>query len=266
MSGPLNIAVRAARAAGDVIIRSMDRADGISVSAKRQNDFVTNVDRQAEATILEILKASFPDHGYLGEETGQTAPDSPYQWVIDPLDGTTNFIHGFPQFAVSIALLVNGKPEVGVVYDPMRQELFTAAKGSGARLDDRKIRVSNTRELRYSLIGTGVPYSDFEYLDDYLKMMRSVITQSSGIRRPGAAALDLAWLAAGRIDAFWELQLKPWDIAAGALLVTEAGGVVSDVNGAPLDILNRGHIVAGNPKTFSGLMKAVGPYVPQALR
>jgi myo-inositol-1(or 4)-monophosphatase len=244
----------------------MDRADGISVSAKRQNDFVTNVDRQAEATILEILKASFPDHGYLGEETGQTAPDSIYQWVIDPLDGTTNFIHGFPQFAVSIALLINGKPEVGVIYDPMRQELFTASKGSGARLDDRKIRVSNTRELQYALVGTGVPYSNFEYLDDYLRMMRSVVTQCSGIRRPGAASLDLAWLAAGRIDAFWELQLKPRDFAAGALMVTEAGGVISDINGSPLDILNRGNIIAGNPKTCSGLMKAVGPYVPQELR
>lgn len=266
MRAQLNIAVSAARAAGDLIVRHMMRGGTTKVARKGVNDFVTQVDGAAEQVIVDTILQAYPDHAILGEEHGSSGnPDSDYQWIIDPLDGTTNFIHDNPQFAVSIALAVNGQLEVGVIYDPLRQELFTAVRGGGAQLDGKRIRVTQARDLEQGLVGTGIPFSNFEHLDAYMAMLKKVVKNTAGVRRPGSAALDLAWLAAGRLDAFWELGLKPWDIAAGALMIKEAGGMVADISGASLD-LKRGHIVAGNARTLAALMKMIGPHVPSELR
>jgi myo-inositol-1(or 4)-monophosphatase len=242
----LTIAVRAARRAGEVITRSLERVDTLSVDAKGPADFVTEVDRRAERAIMEIIHRSYPQHGFLAEESGSHGGDD-FLWIIDPLDGTTNFLHGFPVFSVSIALAVRGRLEVGVVYDPMRQELFTAVNGRGAALDDRRIRVSRRQHLRDALLGTGFPYRDMEHLDDFLGMFRALLPRTAGIRRPGSAALDLAYVACGRLDGFWEIGLKPWDMAAGALLVQEAGGLVQDFSGGG-DYLETGDVVASNSR------------------
>ncbi|MDY0065212.1 MAG: inositol monophosphatase family protein [Steroidobacteraceae bacterium] len=263
----LNIAIRAARRAGEVIIRGMNRLHRIDVRSKGQNDFVTEIDTQAEFAIIEIIRRHYPDHGVLAEESGQShgSQDSEYLWVIDPLDGTTNFVHGFPQFAVSIGVQRRGRTEHGVVYDPLRQELFTASRGEGAQLDGRRIRVSAHSGLEGALIGTGFPYrANLQYLDSYMAMLRVVMQATAGIRRPGAAALDLAYVAAGRLDAFWEFGLAPWDTAAGALLITEAGGMVGTLSGA--EYRQQGHILAGTPKVYAALLEAVAPHVPEALR
>ncbi|HLS82219.1 MAG TPA: inositol monophosphatase family protein [Steroidobacter sp.] len=263
----LNIAIRAARRAGEVIIRGMNRLHRIDVRSKGQNDFVTEIDTQAEFAIIEIIRRHHPDHGVLAEESGQShgSQDSEYLWVIDPLDGTTNFVHGFPQFAVSIGVQRRGRTEHGVVYDPLRQELFTASRGEGAQLDGRRIRVSAHSGLEGALIGTGFPYrANLQYLDSYMAMLRVVMQATAGIRRPGAAALDLAYVAAGRLDAFWEFGLAPWDTAAGALLITEAGGMVGTLSGA--EYRQQGHILAGTPKVYAALLEAVAPHVPEALR
>lgn len=266
MRPQLNIAVRAARAAGDLMVRHMARGETTKVASKGGNDFVTQVDRAAEQVIVDHIIQAYPDHAILGEEYGKSGNiGSDFEWIIDPLDGTTNFIHGNPQFAVSIAMRYRGNLEIGVVYDPLRQELFTAERGQGALLDGKRIRVTQARDLSQGLVGTGIPFSNFEYLDAYMAMLKKVAQNTAGIRRPGSAALDLAWLAAGRIDAFWELSLKPWDIAAGALLIKEAGGMVADISGASLD-LERGHVVAGNARTLAALMKMIGPLVPSELR
>jgi myo-inositol-1(or 4)-monophosphatase len=260
----LNIAVRAARRAADVIIRSLNRLDSLEVASKGRNDFVTDVDRAAEQEIIAIIQRSYPDHAILAEESGASGQHET-EWIIDPLDGTTNFMHGFPQFAISIACRHRGRLEVGVVYDPMRQELFTASRGEGARLDDRRIRVSGQRTLEGALIGTGFPYRAHDgYLDAYLGMLRVVMEQAAGVRRPGSASLDLAYVAAGRCDGFWELGLAPWDTAAGTLLIQEAGGMVGTLLGQPYD--QSGHIVAGNPKVFTALVAAIAPHVPADLR
>ena len=252
----VNIAVRAARAAGDIIVRNMDRLDRIKVVTKQNNDFVSNVDHLAEQAIISTIKQAYPDHGILAEESGKQAENSEFQWIIDPLDGTTNYLHGFPQFAVSIALKHKDRLEVGVIYDPLSQELFTASRGNGATLNDRKIRVTNHKGLQNALLGTGFPYYDQSYLDTYLETMRELMQRTSGIRRPGSAALDLAWLAAGRIDGFWEFNLKAWDIAAGALIVREAGGIVSDFENKG-NYLESGDIIAASPKVFPEMLRII---------
>jgi len=256
MQPMLNIAVRAARAAGDIIVRNMDRLDRIKVVTKQNNDFVSNVDHMAEQTIIATLKQAYPEHGILAEESGTQSESSEFQWIIDPLDGTTNYLHGFPQFAVSIALKHKSRLEVGVIYDPVSQELFTAIRGDGAKLNDKKIRVTNQKGLSNALLGTGFPYYDQSYLDTYLETMKALMQKTAGIRRPGSAALDLAWLAAGRIDGFWEFNLKAWDIAAGALIVREAGGIVSDFHNKD-GYLQSGDIIAAAPKVFPEMLKII---------
>jgi myo-inositol-1(or 4)-monophosphatase len=258
----LNIGVRAARRAGEIIIRNINRLDSIKISSKGRNDFVSEVDRQAEADIIATIRRSYPDHAFLAEESGQQG-DSEFVWIIDPLDGTTNFLHGFPVFAVSIALAQRGRLEQAVVYDPMRQELFTASRGEGAQLDGRRIRVSGQRNLDSALIGTGFPFrGKASWLETYLPMLRAVIASTAGVRRPGAASLDLAYVAAGRLDGFWELGLKPWDMAAGGLLIQEAGGHVSDLSGGG-DYLERGDILAGNGRIHLALSQLIGPLLPE---
>src|SRR5512145_478325 len=260
----LNIAVRAARRAGDLIVRNVDRVPSLGVRSKSRNDFVTEIDQLAERDIIETIRRTHPDHGFLGEESGRSGGDE-FIWIIDPLDGTTNFLHGFPTFAVSLACEYKGRLEHAVVFDVMRQELFTASRGDGAQLDGRKIRVSKQATLEGSLIATGFPYrADSPWLDEYLAMLRTVMTQTAGLRRPGAAAIDLAYVAAGRVDGFWEMGLKPWDTAAGTLLITEAGGRVGTLTGE--DYAHGGHIVGGTPKVFAALVAAIAPHVTDALR
>ena len=249
----LNIAVKAARRAGAVINRASRDLDGVTVTRKRHNDFVTEVDQAAEAAIIEVLRKAYPDHAILAEESGADG-SSEYQWVIDPLDGTTNFIHGFPQYAVSIALRHRGVLEQAVVYDPGRNELFTATRGRGAFVNDRRIRVSKRTKLADALIGTGFPFRDLGHLDEYMAAFKVVTRETAGVRRAGAAALDLAYVAAGRLDGFWEIGLSAWDMAAGALLILEAGGLVTDFDGEP-NYLDRGNIVCGAPKVFVPLLQ-----------
>jgi myo-inositol-1(or 4)-monophosphatase len=251
----LNIAVKAARRAGSVINRAARDLEGVTVTRKRQNDFVTEVDHEAEAAIIEVLRRAYPGHAILAEESGAHGT-SEYEWIIDPLDGTTNFIHGFPQYAVSIALRHRGVLEQAVVYDPGRNELFTATRGRGAFLNDRRIRVSKRAKLAEALIGTGFPFRDLQHLDEYMAAFKLVTRETAGIRRAGAAALDLAYVAAGRLDGFWEIGLAAWDMAAGALLILEAGGLVSDFDGES-NYLDRGSIVCGAPKVFVPLLHAV---------
>jgi myo-inositol-1(or 4)-monophosphatase len=254
----LNTAVKAARKAGSIISRASFDLDKLTVRSKHQNDFVSEVDHAAEEAIISVLREAYPRHGFLAEESGARDADAEYVWVIDPLDGTTNFLHGFPQYCVSIGLLHKGVQQQAVVYDPNRNELFTASKGVGAYLNDRRIRVSRTDKLEDALMGTGFPYREVSHLDEYLRMFRNMTLACSGIRRPGAAALDLAWVAAGRIDGFWEVGLSPWDMAAGALLVREAGGLVGDLAGEE-GYLDNGRIVASNGKLFAAILKILQP-------
>lgn len=260
----LNIAVRAARRAGDLIVKSLSRLDSIQVASKGRNDFVSEIDRAAEAEILGTIRRAHPDHAFLAEESGKSG-DSEFVWIVDPLDGTTNFLHGFPQFAVSIALQHRGRMSQGVIYDPMRQELFTASRGEGAQLEGRRIRVSKQPGLEGALIGTGFPYrANAQWLESYLSMMKSIMTSAAGLRRPGAASLDLAYVAAGRLDGFWEIGLSPWDTAAGTLLIQEAGGHVGTLIGE--EYRQGGNLIVGNPKVFAALVEAFAPYVPDELR
>lgn len=269
MHPALNIAVKAARRAGQVINRASNDLDLIKVSTKQPKDFVTEVDKAAEAAIIEILREAYPDYRILAEESGQSAgrdgQDSEYQWIIDPLDGTTNFIHGMPQYAVSIALAKSGIVEQAVVFDPNRNELFTASKGSGAFLNERRIRVSKRLKLQDSLLGTGFPYRTLDQIDTYLAIFKELAQRTAGMRRPGAASLDLAYVACGRYDGFWEFGLAPWDMAAGALLVAEAGGLVSDMRGDGT-YLETGNIIAGTPKVFSPLLKLIEEKLPASIR
>ena len=260
MHPTVNIAVRAARAAGNIIVRNMDRIDRLTIATKRSNDFVSEVDHQAETAIIEVLKQSYPDHGIYAEESGLHDDSSEYQWIIDPLDGTTNFLHGFPQFSVSIALKHRTRLEAAVIYDPVTQELFTAARGEGAQLNEKRIRVSGHTGLKGALLSTGFPYTDQSYLDTYLETMKALMAPAAGIRRPGSAALDMAWLAAGRTDGFWEFNLNAWDIAAGALIVREAGGIVTDFYGSD-GYLESGDIIAASPKVFPEMLKIIEPCV-----
>jgi myo-inositol-1(or 4)-monophosphatase len=264
MNPTLNIAVRAARSAGNVIIRNLGKLDTLAIHTKDRNDFVTEVDRQAEQEIIYILRKAFPAHGILAEESGLQEGDE-YQWIIDPLDGTTNFLHGFPQFAVSIAMRHKGRLEHGVIYDPLRQEIFSASRGDGAMLNDQRIRVTKRKTLEGSLLGTGFPFKSQQHLEVYLEMFRALFPQTAGVRRAGSAALDLAYVAAGRLDGFWEIGLSIWDMAAGVLLIQEAGGLSGDFSGGH-DHLESGNIVAGNPKLFAEILKTIRPYVPKELR
>jgi myo-inositol-1(or 4)-monophosphatase len=249
----LNTAVKAARKAGSIITRASFDVDKLTIRAKQKNDFVSEVDHAAEDAIISVLRDAYPDHGFLGEESGYKDKDAEYLWIIDPLDGTTNFLHGFPQFCVSIGLLHKGTPSQAVVFDPNRNELFTASRGVGAYLNDRRIRVSKTDKIEDALMGTGFPFREIVNLDDYVRMLKSVMKTCAGVRRPGAAALDLAWVACGRIDGFWEMGLSPWDMAAGALLIREAGGLVSDFDGED-KYLDSGRIVAANGKLFGAFL------------
>ena len=261
MHATLNIAVKAARRAATVINRASTQLDLLTVQSKSPNDFVTEVDRAAEQAIIEVLRDAFPGHGILAEESGESGPESEFTWIIDPLDGTTNFIHGFPQYAVSIAQTKNGVLEHAVVFDPNSNELFTASRGSGAFLNDRRIRVSRRTRLNEALIGTGFPFRQFDNVDAYLAMFKELTQKTAGIRRPGAAALDLAYVAAGRLDGFWEMGLSPWDMAAGVLLIQEAGGLVSDLSGEG-NHLTTGNVVAGTPKIFGQLLPIIQSYRP----
>ncbi|KAB2927219.1 MAG: inositol monophosphatase [Dechloromonas sp.] len=267
MHPALNIAIKAARRAGQIINRASNDLDLLKVSAKRPNDFVTEVDKAAEAAIIETLLEAYPTYGILAEESGQQAGkgDEEYQWIIDPLDGTTNFIHGLPQYAISIALAKGNSIEQAVVFDPNRNELFTASKGAGAFLNERRIRVSRRTKLQESLIGTGFPYRMFEHVDLYLAIFKELAQKTAGQRRPGAASLDLAYVACGRYDGFWEFGLSPWDVAAGALLISEAGGLISDLRGEA-NYLDTGNVVAGTPKVFAPLLKLIEEKLPESMR
>ena len=250
----LNTAVKAARKAAAIITRASYDVDKLTIRSKQKNDFVSEVDHAAEEAIIGVLRDAYPDHGFLAEESGESEPEREFVWVIDPLDGTTNFLHGVPQYCVSIALLQKGVAQQAVVFDPNRNELFTATKGVGAYLNDRRIRVSRLDKLDDALVGTGFPFREYVNVDEYLRMLKNVMGNTAGVRRPGAAALDLAWVGAGRMDAFWEIGLSPWDMAAGALIVREAGGLVADLAGNE-GYMESGRIVASNGKIFAAFLK-----------
>lgn len=262
----LTIAVKAARRAGNIITQASKNLDLLTVSKKSHSDFVSEVDGAAEEAIIKVLLSAYPDHSILAEESGHqgNTSKSDYQWIIDPLDGTTNFLHGFPKYSVSIALKHKGVLTQAVVYDPNLNELFTATRGAGAYLNNQRLRVSKRTRLADCLIGTGLPFRDLTHMDAYLAMLVDLIPRTVGIRRPGSAALDLAYVAAGRYDGFWEIGLAPWDMAAACLLITEAGGLVGDLEGNSTQ-LESGQIVAGNPKIFSQLLQVIAPHLTPEL-
>jgi len=257
----INVAVKAARAAGAIINRAALDVESVRVSQKQVNDFVTEVDQASEKTIIETLLTAYPGHAIWAEESGKAhgAQDSDYVWIIDPLDGTTNFIHGLPIYCVSIALAVKGKIEQAVVYDPTRNDLFTATKGRGAYMNNRRIRVAKRTRLQECLISTGFPYRFDDNIQHYLSMLGDILPRTAGIRRPGAAALDLAYVAAGFTDGFFELGLQPWDVAAGALLITEAGGLVGNLSG-DANFLEQRECLAANPRIYGQLVGLLGRY------
>jgi len=258
MQATLNIAIEAAREAGKIIFRNMSRVHSLNIKTKEKNDFVSEVDLQAEQEIINVIHRVYPQHGILAEETGSrfSGKDDEYQWIIDPLDGTTNFLHGFPHYSVSIALKHKDRLEAAVIYDPFKDELFSAGRGNGASLNDRKIRVSKLPSLEGALLATGFPYKENQNIDTYLSSLKDIMLQTSGIRRAGSAALDLAYVAAGRVDGFWEYGLNTWDIAAGCLIVQEAGGLVSDTEGGHT-FLESGNVVAANTKIFRQILQSL---------
>ena len=260
----LNIAVKAARRAGNIIVRASRNLDIVAVQEKAANDFVTEVDREAEQAIIRTLREAYPGHSILAEESGASG-ESEHQWIIDPLDGTTNFLHGYPQYSVAIALRHRGVVTQAVIYDPTRNDLFTATRGRGAFMNDQRMRVSKRSTLKASLLGTGFPFRQLEHLDTYLAILRDMMKGAAGVRREGSAALDLAYVAAGRLDGFWEFGLSPWDMAAGALLISEAGGLVGDLTGENR-YLETGNIVCGNPRIFVELLQAISPHLTPALK
>ena len=261
----INIAIEAARSAGNIIIRASNRLDTVKIAEKKPNDFVTEIDQRAEQEIISIIKKAYPTHAIIGEESGESSGDD-YQWIIDPIDGTRNFIHGFPHFAVSIAVAYKNKIEYGVIYDPTRQELFTACRGKGALLNDRRIRVGNRKQLRDCLLGTGFAYRHHDAENQVpINIMQSMIPTTGDIRRAGAATLDLAYVACGRLDGFWEFGLKIWDMAAGILLVKEAGGMVCDPEGGE-DYLKSGNVVAANPAIMRQFLKTIRPQLEMGSR
>ncbi len=263
MDPMLSVALKAARKAAEIIERAFERVDLISVEEKGQNDYVSEVDTKAEKEIIYNLSKAYPDHAFIGEETGHSGKqDSEYQWIIDPLDGTTNFINGIPHFAVSVACTRRGKLEHAIVIDVMLREEFTATRGKGAMVNDRRLRVNKRKSLDGCVIGTGIPFNGFamQNIDGYLSCVKEIAGQTAGIRRQGSAALDLAYVAAGRFDGFWEMNLKQWDIAAGLLLVKEAGGLLSDFQGGNT-FLETGHVVCASPKVFKPLLSIVGKHM-----
>jgi len=263
MQPMLNTAIRAARSAARVMMMYIDRLDSVTIDSKGRNDFVSEVDRLAEQEIIKTLLKAYPDHTIFAEESGEQ-PGNDYHWIIDPLDGTTNFLHAFPHFCISIALKHKGVLQQAVVYDPVREELFAASKGAGAFLNDKRMRVTSLAGLNGALLGTGFPFKVQQHIDDYLATFKALFMQASDIRRPGSAALDLAYVAAGRLDGFWELNLSPWDIAAGILLIQEAGGMVSDFNGGK-NYFASGNVVAANPKVHTDMLKTMKPHLPPQL-
>jgi myo-inositol-1(or 4)-monophosphatase len=260
----LNTAVKAARRAGNIITRATRNLDVVAVREKAVNDFVCEVDRDAEHAIISTLREAYPGHAILAEESGASG-SSEFTWIIDPLDGTTNFLHGFPQYCISIALEHRGIVTQAVVYDPAKNDLFTASRGRGAFLNDTRIRVSKRLHLKSSLVGTGFPYGGMVHLEPYLGMLRDVMKGSSAVRRAGSAVLDLAYVASGRLDAFWQIGLARWDMAAGSLLVTEAGGLVGDLEGNE-GYMETGSIVAGNPKAFGEMVRLIAPHLTPTLK
>ncbi|MBL4638468.1 MAG: inositol-1-monophosphatase [Gammaproteobacteria bacterium] len=260
----LNIAIRAARSAGNVIIRSIQHVEHLDVTTKGRNDFVSDVDRLAEREIINAITKAYPDHAIMAEESGNSG-DSDTVWIIDPLDGTTNFLHGFPHYCVSIAVMVRGKIEHGVVYDPLREELFTASRGDGAQLNDRRLRVAKRKELANSLLATGFPFKNPQHLPAFLATFTSLFNQVADVRRTGSAALDLAYVAAGRLDGYWEIGLEKWDLAAGALLIEEAGGVISDFVGGD-NYINSGNVVVGNLHVQKQMLDGITPHLTDELK
>lgn len=263
MEPMLTVALNAARKAGEILVQSFERVDRIEIEEKGRNDYVSSVDRKVESELFYHLKKAYPEHRFTGEESGSFGPeDAEYEWIIDPLDGTTNFLHSIPHFAISIACLYKGQLQHALVIDPIKREEFAASKGRGATLNERRIRVSPRVGLDGALIGTGIPFNGFalEHIDEFSNCMKDVASKTAGIRRPGSAALDLAYVAAGRFDGFWEMNLKPWDIAGGMLLVKEAGGMMSDFRGGN-EMLNSGNIVCASPKVFKPLLQIVGKHL-----
>ena len=260
----LTIAVKAARRAGSIINRASRNLDIVAVREKAANDFVSDVDREAERAVISTLREAYPQHAILAEESGASG-SSEYCWIIDPLDGTTNYLHGFPHYAVSIALEHRGIVTQAVIYDPARNDLFTATRGRGAFLNEQRIRVSKRDRLKASLIGTGFPFKQLAHIEPYLGMLRDMMKNTAGVRRAGSATLDLAYVAAGRLDGFWELGLSPWDMAAGSLLITEAGGLVGDLEGNE-GWMASGYIVGGAPKVFGEILQLIAPHLTPALR
>ena len=260
MHPALTIAKRAALSASRILLRHFDNLERLSVTAKQRNDFVSEADVQAEQEIIQTLRKTYPNHGILAEESGEQHGHDDYQWVIDPLDGTTNFLHGIPHFAISIGFRHKNRLEAGLVYDPIRQEMFTASRGAGAQMNDRRMRVSNIPQMENALLGTGFPFRHPQHQPAYLNFFGSLFGKCVEVRRAGAASLDLAYVASARLDGYWEFGLKEWDIAAGALLVQEAGGLVSDFVGGN-DFMKSGNIVAGNPKVFKALLQEMRPHL-----
>lgn len=262
----LTIAIRAARKAGNLIAKNYETPDAVTTTQKGSNDFVTNVDRDAERLIIDVIHKAYPQHTIISEECGELAgEDQDIQWVIDPLDGTTNFVKRFPHFAVSIAVRIKGRTEVGVVYDPMRNELFTATRGQGAQLNGYRLRCTNARYLEGTILATGFPFKAKQHATTYINLVGKLFTQCADFRRTGSAALDLAYVASGRVDGFFEIGLKPWDFAAGELLVREAGGLVCDFIGGHHHLLS-GNVVAGNPRVVKALLSAMREELSEALR
>jgi len=264
MNPVLHIAQRAALSAGRILLRHFDHLERLNVTTKQRSDFVSEADVQAERDIIQTLRKTYPNHGILAEESGEQPGQDDYQWVIDPLDGTTNFLHGIPHFAISIAFRHKNRLEAALVFDPIRQEMFTASRGASAQLNDRRIRVSVINALENALLGTGFPFRYPRHQQAYLNAFSALFGKCVEIRRAGAASLDLAYVAAGRLDAFWEIGLKAWDVAGGALLVQEAGGLVSDFGGGN-DFIQTGNIVAGNPKVFKALIQEIQPHLTPEL-
>jgi len=256
MQPMLNIAIRAAHRAGDFIVRKINKIPDLKVEVKARNDYVSDVDREAEAIIIEELLKAFPGHGIVAEESGVIEGKDEYRWIIDPLDGTTNYLHGFPHYAVSIACEHRGRLAHGVIYDPIKQELFAASRGDGATLNNRRIRVANLKSVEGALIATGFPFKNPDQLDEFLKLFNAFFIQASDIRRAGSAALDMAYVAAGRLDGYWESGLNAWDLAAGALIVREAGGLVTDYKGDG-HFLENGQIVVGNPRIIADMLRTI---------
>jgi myo-inositol-1(or 4)-monophosphatase len=258
----LNIAINAARQAGDIIVRHMEQLEHLKVNTKGRNDFCSEVDIKSEQAIISTIHKAYPDHGIIAEESGIQNNDADNVWIIDPLDGTNNYLHGFPFFCVSIAVRIKNRIEHAVVYDPVRHECFSASRGQGARLNDRRLRVSKQTQLSAAMLGTGFSFRDPELAQRYLPTFEALFGKCCGVRRTGAAALDLAYVASGRLDGFWEFGLKPWDIAAGSLLIQEAGGLISDIYGSE-DYFQHGNVVAGTPKVFKALLQTLAPALPR---